>query len=289
MTPLADIAVMFRNSPENVAWRNGKAVCPDCKRYGCRGQCGCRWGANWKPCVGCSQPLEEFRFEDCEHARACRARLEAGGKERAQREYRDTLAGAGLSRVSWGECVAQVERAGCPHVTAAAARRPEPKGAMPAGKHWFSEVRIRQPLVVFSSSPGTGKSVAAAHCAARFAELRRWWIDAPSGALQAPLVWMQGDEVARLALIPDATQALIERAERAEFLVIDEVGVQGAKAGLLALGQLIARRADSGRLTVITTNATSAEMKEPLGAHVVDRMKQAHVIRTKEESMRGKR
>lgn len=279
---------LWRHSPENTAWRNGQATCPDCRRFGCKGQCGCTFGPGGKPCVGCSQPLDEFRFEDCEHARASRARSAPGGREAAHRAYREELVGAGESRVSWGECIAQVERVGCPHVTAAAARKPEAKGAILGAKHWWSEVRTRQPLLVLSSATGTGKSVAAAHLASKYAELRKWWVAQASGVMQSPLVWMQADEVARLALIPDATQAFLERAQRSELLVVDELSPAGAKAGLLALGELLRSRADSGRLTIVTTNATSAEL-EPLGAHVVDRLKRAHVVRVREESMRGKR
>ena len=285
---LAQDLSIFRNSPMNSAWRAGKAVCPDCQRFGCRGQCGCTFGPEGKRCAGCSAPLEDFTFEACEHARASRARIADRG-DAARKAYRDELLGAGVSRVSWGECIAQVERAGCPHLTAAAAKKPEPKKAIVGARQWFAEIRTRQPMLVLSGLTGAGKSVAAAHVAARYAELRKWWVDAPSGGHRSPLVWLMGDELARLALIPDNTADFIAKAEAAEFLVVDEVGTQGAKAGQLALAQLIARRADSGRLTVITTNANSAELSEPLGAHVVDRLKRAHVVKSNEPSMRGSR
>lgn len=269
-------------TPERVAWAMGKAVCPECRRYSCRGQCGCG-------CQGCRKtPLEDWDSGACDVIREMRAGRTPEGLEAQRKAYRDAIAGVNASRSSWGECAAQVERAGCPHLTAAAARKPEQRRVLDGAKRWWTDAKARTPLMLLTDETGTGKSVAAAHVAMKFAESRQWWVSQPSGAMASPLVWMVGDELATRALLSDDDYALIQRAERAEFLVIDEVGCSGAKAGLLALGQLIARRADSGRLTVVTTNAAGVELAQALGAHVVDRLKTGFIVKTQEKSGRGR-
>lgn len=267
-------------STARVAWAEGRATCPECKRVGCRGQCGC-------PCRSCKEtPVASWTSSDCDVIRDMRRRQTPEGREEVREEYRAQLAGRSIERVSWGECVAQVERSGCPHETVRAARAPQPWPAMASAKDWWSRVRGAKPTILFSGGTGVGKSVAAAHLCAKFAEARKWWTSAATGSSNMPLVWFDAGELARQALLRDVDQYLIQRAEVAEMLVVDELGVSGAKSGLLALGQLLARRIDSGRLTIITTNASGETLKEPLGAHVVDRMKRAHVVKLDEKSRR---
>lgn len=269
----------------NNVWRAGRATCPECKRLGCRGQCGC-------PCRGCKEtPVESYDFGDCDMVREMRRRAELrqtkAGIEELRQEYRRQLTGSAESRVSWGECIAQVERAGCPHETAAFARKPLPSPVLEQAKHWWATGRGGKPVMLMSGGTGTMKSVTAAHLAAKFAELRKWWVSAATGATRAPLVWMRADEVSSQALLSERDREFIEKAEMTEMLVLDELSVRGAKAGLDAVARIIARRVDAGRLTVITTNAASSDsLAETLGSHVADRLKRSKVIKTGDESRR---
>lgn len=271
--------------PRRIAWRNGNATCPECRRMGCRGQCSC-------PCRGCKDtPLESYDFGDCDLVREMRRRIELGktpeGIEQMRQEYRSQLSGAAENRVSWGECVAQVERAGCPHETAAFARKPLPSPVLEQARNWWLTGRGGKPVLTLSGGTGTMKSVTAAHLAAKFAEARKWWVGAPTGATRAALMWMQADEVASLALLSERDREFCEKAETCEMLVLDELSVRGHKSGLEAVARIISRRVDAGRCTIITTNAAKSEtLAEGLGSHVADRLKKSKVIKTGDESRR---
>ena len=269
-------------SDSRKAWAAGTATCPECRRFGCRGQCGC-------PCKGCkTTPVEGWSSNNCDVVSDMRERATDEGRAAQRKRYSDALAGRDEAAVSWGECVAQVERVGCPHHILTTARKPEPRFSLDGAKLWWGKHRGSKPALLLSSVTGRGKTVAAAHLAIKFAEQRKWWVGQPSGPMRAPLVWVDADVIARLSLIPDNTEELLERAGGCEFLIVDEVPAQGGKAGLLALGQLIARRIDSGKPMIVTTNADGATLREALGAHVVDRLKNAHLVKDPDaKSMRG--
>ena len=262
------------------AWEAGTATCPECRRYGCRGQCGCR-------CESCKKtPVASWTSGDCDIIRERRACATPEGKAQWLKDYREGVAGVNSKDVTWGECVAQVERAGCPHHVLAVARRPEAKMTSDGAKHWWNVARSGKPTLLLSGTTGTGKTVAAAWCAIKYAEARKWWVGQATGENRIPLVWIPADNLARLSLLRDEDEALIERAGAAEFLVVDELGAMGGKAGLLALAQLIARRVDSGKPLVITTNTSGEELATAFGRHVVDRMRTAHLVKSAEKSMR---
>jgi hypothetical protein len=269
----------MEGTPERAAWVDGKAVCPECNRYSCRGQCGCS-------CKGCkSTPLEAWSRDACDVIREMRERSTPEGREAWLKRYRGSIGDA--PQVTWGQCVSQVERTGCPHEILTVARKPESRLALEGAKDWWSNRRSTHPTMLLSGMTGRGKTVAAAHVAIKFAEARKWWLGAPSGPSRPALVWLTADLIARKALLDDNDEAVLERAGACEFLVVDEVPATGAKAGLLALGQLIARRIDSGKPMVVTTNADGPTLREPLGAHVVDRFKRAFIV--KDDSKRSMR
>lgn len=268
-------------SASRVAWREGKATCPDCRRYGCRGQCGCG-------CDSCRKtPLESWDAGCCDVIREMRERSTPEGREAWFRRYRAGV-GAAPSDVSiWREAVTQVLRAGCPPGIAETARRPEPRLAMESARHWWNAMRGGKPAVCFTGGTGTGKTVAAAWLAVKWAAQRKWWVGQPSGTMKPPLVWLVADDLARLSLLRDDDEQLIEMAGAAEFFVCDELPAIGGKAGLLALTQLLCRRLDSRKPLLITTNAKGKELSIALGAHFADRLKAAHLIEAGTHSMRG--
>lgn len=263
------------------AWAAGKATCPECRRFGCRGQCGCSCGS----CKG--TPLDAWEPGCCDVIREMRERRTPEGRAAWVQRYRNEVSGHTDNQVSWGECVAQVERVGAPHFTLTVARKPEPRTALDGAKQWWTRLRGGKPTLLLSGTTGCGKSVAAGWVAIKFAEARRWWVGQPSGPMPTALVWLDAEEVTRLNLLREEDEALLERAAAAEFLVIDDLGALGGKAGLLAMSQLVARRIDSGKPLVVTTNTSGAELAIALGRHVVDRLKLAHVVKLDEKSMRG--
>lgn len=263
------------------AWAAGRATCPNCQRFGCKGQCGC-------PCASCKQmPLDAWEAGCCDVIRDMRERATPEGRARQRQEYQEALAGRSTGQVTWGECVSQVERVGAPHFTLTVSRKPQSNAALEGAKQWWNRTRSAKPTLLLSGTTGSGKSVAAGWVAIKFAEARKWWVGQPSGPMPTSLVWLDAEEVTRLNLLMDDDERLVERAGAAEFLVIDDLGALGGKAGLLAMSQLIARRVDSGRPLVVTTNTSGAELAVALGKHVVDRMRQAHVVKLDEKSGRA--
>jgi len=218
-----------------------------------------------------------------------RERSTPEGRAAQRKSYSDQLAGRSVAGVTWGECVAQVERVGCPHGVVAVARKPEARPALEGARTWWNVQRSGKPVALFTGGTGSGKTVAAAWLAIKFADSRKWWSGAPTGPEKHPLVWLEAESIARLSLLRDEDEALIERCGAAEFLIVDELPLAGGKAGLLALTQLLSRRIDSRKPLVITTNvAKSDEFREPLGAHFADRLMTAFVVRSGKDSYRGR-
>ncbi len=275
---------VWKNTPHQNAWRAGEVPCPECARPGCRGQCGC-------VCEGCkSTPVDAWVPECCEVIRDIRERSTPEGAAAQRARYLEEARGRKGDRVTWGQCAFQIERAGAPHESVAAAKEPKSNRVLEFSKHWWSEKRRSHPALVLADDTGVGKTVAAAHLAMKFAQVRRWWVNQPSGgAPREAFVWLKADELASHALLTDEDQANIAAAEKCELLVIDEVPVIGQAAGLQAVARVLAHRLDSGRLMILTTNATGLQFKTALGPHVVDRMKNAWVMTKKsgEPSKRG--
>ena len=275
---------IFKDTPHQNAWRAGEVPCPLCTRMGCRGQCSCS-------CNGCkTTPPDAWTSDSCNVLADIRERATPEGREAQRKRYIEECNSRKVDRVTWGQCVYQIERAGVPHETCAAAKEPKPYRRLECPKHWWFEKRRSHPTLLLADDTGVGKSVAAAHVAMKFAQLRRWWVNQPSGAVShEAFVWFDAAQLATHALLTDEDQALIAAAERCEMLVIDEVPAAGQAAGLQALARVIAHRIDSGRLMVLTTNANGLQIKNALGPHVVDRMKRAWAVTKKsgEQSKRG--
>jgi hypothetical protein len=165
--------------------------------------------------------------------------------------------------------------------------------AIAGAREWITTPRTeRKSALMLTGVTGTGKTVAAAWIATRFALFRRWWQGQPSGTpTHTPLVWLHGPTVTQVAgFLPDDVEARVEAAVGAELLIVDELEVTGGKSGLLAMASLITRRYDSGRFTVITTNAGREQLAEGLGQHVADRLGSSCVVAIKgKASMRSKK
>lgn len=120
----------------------------------------------------------------------------------------------------------------------------------------------RSGVLVLSGTVGCGKSVAAA-----------WLLDHNVRSEQVPLVGMEPIErTTRLSGAWVAAAALVEASDfapefwrplrRVELLVVDEAGAERLDAKGRALGnftELLRRRYDDGRRTVVTTNLPPAQ------------------------------
>lgn len=81
-----------------------------------------------------------------------------------------------------------------------------------------------------------------------------------------------------------------DKAEAAEFLVLDDLGAErGTDYDRDAIAQLIQRRYQAGRRTLLTTNMGADDMVEEFGHRVIDRMRHDSLVVTfRGNSLRGK-
>lgn len=172
--------------------------------------------------------------------------------------------------------------------TAAAARKHHPTAALDAAKHWYRTERSARNALVLLGKTGVGKSVAAAWCVMEWGSERPWWRGNPGGPLKPAVVWLYVPPVQALTLVLEENQRALDNALAAELLVLDEVVLEAGKAGAAAVRTLIARRLDSGRPVVLTTNLDAAQLREALGSNISDRLRQCgRFPRLPAESMRG--
>lgn len=166
------------------------------------------------------------------------------------------------------------------------------KEAIAGTREWASTPRgDRAACLVLSGATGTGKSVAAAWTASRFAQTRRWWQGQPSGAAtHSAFCWLHAPLVTTEAgFLADDVEARFQAALGAELLVVDELEITGGKTGMLKMASLLTQRFDSARWTVITTNAVPAQLTDGLGPHVANRLDASRVVACRSKaSMRSK-
>lgn len=233
---------------------------------------------------------------------AIRASMQARQAWRAEHPEQAARYDALLQRIERLEVEAQAPRPEIVDRELARARVPEPvlavarkadvtKEAIAGAREWVTTPRgDRKVALLLTGATGVGKTVAAAWVAQRFALFRRWWQGQPSGtATHVAFAWLHGPSVTKEAIVPDDVEAQIEAAVGAELLVVDELEVVGAKAGLLAMASLLTRRYDAGRFTVLTTNAGREQIAEGLGSHVADRLGSSHVVACKGKSLRARK
>lgn len=267
------------HAAQRALWAAGKINCPLCTRFGCKGQCECT-------CDACARGLKE-RLEGeaipfCDIIR----RAKMSPEERAAAHRADEAKKQGGE--PWGECIAQVERLGVPHLTARAAKKPLPNASIAGVKHWETK-RAERPFLVLLGGPGVGKSVAAAYAMARWGEARPWWRDRATGSNPRPVVWLSAPEVGRLPFLRENDEGYLREARVAELLVVDDLEAEGGPGGIRALASLLQHRADNARPTVITGNLETDALRRTYGDHLADRMRRcAMAPGVSGKSLRGK-
>jgi DNA replication protein DnaC len=158
--------------------------------------------------------------------------------------------------------------------------------AVAAARSWL---KTKAGILVLSGTVGCGKSVAAAWLLANnfSVEVPRLAGVEPSDWTPPPLrTWRTGAWVAAAALVEasDFAPEFWKPIRKAELVVIDEAGAERLDAKGRALGnftELLRRRYDDGRRTVVTTNLPPAEWQrvycESDGGRFRDRLAEAEV------------
>jgi len=121
---------------------------------------------------------------------------------------------------------------------------------------------------------GTGKSVAARWAVSQVLDTGRW-------AFMTSAV-----RIAQLSTWDDAGE--LDRLERADLLVIDDVGAEAENDhARVTLRSLLDTRHDRGRRTLLTSNLLGGNLSRWLGARITDRILSSYVrVETSGASMR---
>lgn len=172
----------------------------------------------------------------------------------------------------------KVRRAGAPADAIEGVRRlhfgeVERSPAAEAAVSWWRGIRAERPLLALLGPTGLGKTTAAAFAAFEAAREYPWNSCASGGGSWEPLVWLAAADVALLQSWFDDGKRQAEEARRAWLLVIDDAGHEKERPAIAALTDLLMRRIDGKRATILTTNLRGREFAGRYGVPVVDRMK----------------
>lgn len=166
---------------------------------------------------------------------------------------------------------AQRLRPALPTVTETAAEAAAETDALRGVRGWLQS---SERWCILVGPVGTGKSVAASWAVARVLETGRW-------ALMTTAA-----RVGRLSTWDDAGE--LDRLERADLLVVDDVGAEAANDhARVTLRSLLDARHDRGNRTILTTNLVGGQLSKWLGERITDRIKSSFVrVVTSGASMR---
>lgn len=172
----------------------------------------------------------------------------------------------------------KLKRAGCPADAITGVRQlffkeiPRSRAAEAADSWWYG-MRSERPLLALLGPTGLGKTTAAAWAAFCAAREYPWNSQAGGGGAWEPIVWLAAADLALLQSWFDDGKRQYEEALRAWLLVVDDAGHEKERPAIAALTDLLMRRIDSKRSTVLTTNLRGREFSGRYSVPVVDRMK----------------
>jgi hypothetical protein len=229
------------------------------------------------PCA-VSEEWRQCSTKEGRDAWMARYRLELAGKAQAS--------DAGPSRQ---DSLRWLHSLGLPGAPLSAATNPNrKKPAMAAAERWWTGNRSLTPALVLPGPVGVGKSTAACWVCLEWASSFNWR-DRPTGDNIIPLAWMDNSALTKIGGFDGASAHLLDVAERAHLLVLDDAGKEHTRPAIEALTDVLRSRIDNRRLTVLTTNATGADFRKRYGEALADRLRAESVFADlrNEKSMRG--
>lgn len=203
--------------------------------------------------------------------------VSAPGAKTRPIKFPPPVAGA-QSTIGTREAGDKLLRAGAPADAVAGVRQlffkeiPRSRAAE-AADSWWHGMRPECPLLALLGPTGLGKSTAAAWAAFCAAREYPWNSGAGGGGAWEPIVWLAAADIALLQSWFDDGKRQAEEARRAWLLVVDDAGHEKERPAIAALTDLLMRRVDAKRATVLTTNLRGREFAGRYGVPVVDRMK----------------
>lgn len=145
--------------------------------------------------------------------------------------------------------------------------------AAEAAESWWTGMRQEFPMLALLGPTGLGKSTAAAWAMYQCAREYPWNSQAGGGTAWEPLVWLNAEDLALLQGWFEEGKRQYAEAQRAWLLVIDDAGHETSRPAIAALTDLLQRRMDQRRATVLSTNLRGTAFTQRYSAPVVDRMK----------------
>lgn len=212
------------------------------------------------------KPLCPLRFDgrsDC----ACGENHEKLREYGMELKARISARAQGLPR---SECLNKLMQAGVPVGTCGALRSSnwEPRAAYVAARDWMD--RKTKPVLYLAGPPGCGKTFAAAWCLLQHAKTFPW--DTRLAVDKSAMAYVLASEVGTLSSFAVADKELFERLQGARLLLVDELGREGTDWGRGRLAELLAKRIDNNRPTIVTTNLPVHMVAAAYGEHLADRL-----------------
>jgi DNA replication protein DnaC len=172
----------------------------------------------------------------------------------------------GDERRAWQNREAVMQSWGVPTLHLQVLRKADQTAAIRQVEAWLNSSSV---FLTFAGGVGVGKSVGAAYWLAIAAR----GIEPASGFQQR---WWKAVDIARMGMY----DAKLDAMANCQTLVIDDVGIEYADskgAFLTTFGDLIDKRYEHQRRTLLTTNLTGANFKERYGERIYDRLCQVGV------------
>lgn len=167
--------------------------------------------------------------------------------------------------------VTRLQRMGVPSTALVALRNPQATPCMDAARKYLASERGMFPLLAMIGKPGLGKTVAAGFVLADFA--RKWdWNGGATGETAPPAMFVPAARMTRLSSFDDADQTLFAHAQRAQLVVVDDIGDEATDFAKGHVVDLLKARIDANRRTVITSNLAPKAFKERYGDALADRI-----------------
>lgn len=216
----------------------------------------------------------------CEHC--ARGRPSPECEAEVQREvpgyYRRHVLAAAWARREAGEGPGgwerRLEQLGVPLDVRRSLRGTHETLALTAAGAFVAERHAR--FLLLLGDRGVGKSVAAGHVLREFSREHRW--DAMATGTPQPAVWLQASALTRVTAWDRADQELLRSVERAQLLVLDDLGDECTEVGLSLTRDALLERHTKARRTVLTSNLTPESFKARYGEALADRIRSSGMV-----------
>lgn len=196
-----------------------------------------------------------------------RAALDSYGEQLKARMSKSGLAEAEVSQ--------KLTSLGVPLDAILGARNKQPTAASSSAVQFVGDQRAL--FLVLLGPKGVGKTSAAAKVVWDF--VRQFpWNSLPGGSNQEPAMFVEAFRLTRLSAFETADKELVGAMNKAELLVLDDIGDEGSDFGKNVLADVLLYRHAKRRRTVLTGNITPAAFEKRYGPALWDRIRSTGIV-----------